>query len=125
MLSAKEEPMIVTASLERTALVGTMTQLLMFIFGHFVPWIAANVFGFGSMMIAATAGYLYAREVALGYGRGALGGAAAGSIGALLGLIFAFTLHDVDRASVLVGTLSAILTGGVGGVFGQLSTKTA
>ena len=117
--------MIVPASLERTALVGTMTQLAMFLLGHFVPWVASNVFGFGSMMIAATAGYLYAREVALGYGRGALGGAAAGVIGALLGLLFAFTLHDVDRASVLVGTLSAILTGAVGGLFGQLSTKTA
>jgi hypothetical protein len=117
--------MIVTASLERAALVGTITQLAMFVLGHFVPWVAANVFGFGSMMIAATAGYLYAREVALGYGRGALGGALAGAIGAALGLIFAFTLHDVDRMSVLVGSLSAILTGAVGGVFGQLSTKTA
>jgi hypothetical protein len=125
MLAAGGTRLINTASLERTALVGTVTQLLMFVVGHFIPWVAANVFGFGSMMIAATAGYLYAREVEAGYARGALGGAVVGGLCALLGLFFAFSLHDVDRLSVLVGTLSAILTGAVGGVFGELSTRTA
>ena len=67
--------MINAPILQRATTVGTMLQLTMVVLGHYIPWVRDNVFMFGGMLISGVAGLLYARDAALGYGRGALGGA--------------------------------------------------
>jgi hypothetical protein len=46
------------------------------------------------MLISGVAGLLYARDAALGYGRGALGGAIAGGLCALIGIGVSVLLGD-------------------------------
>jgi hypothetical protein len=105
----------------RAIFVGTVIQVAMVVIGHFVPWVALHVFMFGGMMISATVGYLYAQEVAKGYGRGALGGAIAGGVCALLGIAVSVVLGDTQPNILALGTAISTLTGAVGGVFGQMS----
>src|ERR1700733_1804956 len=101
--------------------VGTVLQVAMVLIGHFVPWVALHVFMFGGMMISATVGYLYARDVGRGYGFGAFGGAISGGICALLGIAVSVVLGDTQPFVLALGTSISVLTGAVGGVFGQMS----
>jgi hypothetical protein len=113
--------MIDYRALQIATVVGTVLQVAMVVIGHFVPWVALHVFMFGGMMISATVGYLYARDVDKGYGRGALGGAIAGGVCALLGIAVSVILGDTEPAILALGTSISVLTGAIGGVFGQMS----
>ncbi len=113
--------MIDRNALLRATFVGTVIQVAMVVIGRFVPWVALHVFMFGGMMISATVGYLYAQDVAKGYGRGALGGAIAGGVCALLGIAVSVILGDTQPNILALGTAISTLTGAVGGVFGQMS----
>jgi hypothetical protein len=104
----------------RAAVVGTVLQLILAISGHFFPWIAINLFMFGRMMCSATAGYLYGLILGRGYAAGALGGAIAGGLCVVPALAVSVLLGDSPAAMVSIGTGISILTGGVGGAFGQL-----
>ncbi|MEI9887873.1 MAG: hypothetical protein WDN08_15495 [Rhizomicrobium sp.] len=53
--------MLNTRSLQTAVLIGTVLQLAMVVSGHFVPFIALNVFMFGGMGISALAGLIYGR----------------------------------------------------------------
>ena len=111
--------MIDAKTLQRATVVGTVFQLAMVIAGHFVPWVRDNVFMFGGMLISGVAGLLYARDAALGYGRGALGGAIAGGLCALIGIGVSVLLGDTQFFILGLGTAISILTGAVGGLWGQ------
>ena len=115
--------MIDNTALLRATLVGTVIQVAMVAIGHFVPWVALHVFMFGGMMISATVGYLYAQDVAMGYSRGALGGAIAGGVCALLGIAVSVFLGDTQPNILVLGTAISVLTGSVGGLFGQMSAS--
>jgi hypothetical protein len=116
----------IRTAFQRAIVVGVMLLVTFVIFSHYLPWLATQVL-FATMMIAGIAGLLYAREAALGYGFGALGGAFAGGICALIGIALAvllgdapaFTLGPEPRMVLIVGTAISVLTGAVGGLFGQ------
>ena len=71
--------MIDAKILKRAMLVGVVFRLLLWWSpAHFSPFAAAHFLLFGCMMIAGVAGLLYARDLARGFGLGALGGGVSG-----------------------------------------------
>jgi hypothetical protein len=107
----------------RAFIVGTLLQVVMVVLGHFVPWVILHVFEFGGMMISATAGYLYAMDSGKGYFPGATAGAVAGGGCALIGISLSVVLGDLARPFIPFGTAVCVLTGAVGGLFGQMAAN--
>jgi|HubBroStandDraft_6_1064221.scaffolds.fasta_scaffold1080260_2 hypothetical protein len=108
-------------ALERAILVGTLFQVVAVVIAHFSLWIETHALLFGGMMISATMGYLYAQEVARGYVKGACGGAVAGGLCAIIGMAPSVLLGDMTPKMLGVRTLISILTGAVGGIYGQMA----
>lgn len=115
--------MINAPILQRATTVGTLLQLTMIVLGHYIPWIRDNVFMFGGMLISGVAGLLYARDAALGYALGALGGAIAGGFCALIGIAASVLLKDTPPFVIGLGTAISVLTGAVGGLWGELAAR--
>ena len=113
--------MIDARILQRAAVIGTVLQIALSLAGYFFPWVAIHLFMFGRMMISASAGYLYGMELGRGYAIGALGGAAAGGLCVVPAIILSVLLGDTDASMLATGTGISILTGGVGGAFGQIA----
>ncbi len=95
----------------------------MVVIGRFVPWVEMHVFMFGGMMIAAIAGYLYGMDSGKGYPASLLGGAIGGGTCGIIGIAVAIMLREAAMIVLVVGTLICILTGTVGGVFGQMAAN--
>jgi hypothetical protein len=108
-------------ALQRAILVGTLLQIVFVLIAHFSVWIEANALLFAGMMTSATVGYLYAQEVAKGYALGAYGGAIAGGLCAFIGIAVSVLLGDMTARMLLVRGLICILTGAVGGIYGQMA----
>jgi len=108
-------------ALQRAILVGTLLQIVFVLIAHFSVWIEANALLFAGMMTSATVGYLYAQEVAKGYALGAYGGAIAGGLCAFIGIAASVLLGDMTARMLLVRGLICILTGAVGGIYGQMA----
>ncbi len=115
--------MIDARILQRATIVGTVLQVVMVVAGHFLPWVRDHAFMFGGMMISAIAGYLYAADFAGGYLRGALGGAIAGGVCALIGIALSVLLGDTPAFVLGLGTAISVLTGAVGGFWGQVAAR--
>ncbi|HEX4303819.1 MAG TPA: hypothetical protein VHZ78_13565 [Rhizomicrobium sp.] len=111
-------------ALQTATLIGTVLQVAMVVAGHFVPYIALNLFAFGGMGISLVAGLIYGRSAA-GLGGAALGGAIAGGVCALIGIAISVVLGDVPAMILVVGTLSSAVTGAIGGLIGRLVGGTA
>ena len=111
--------MINNRILLRAAIMGLILQLVLAGVGHFVPWVAIHLFLFGRMMISASAGYLYGMNFGRGYVVGALGGAIGGGLCVLPAIAMSVLLGDTLAPMLSLGTGICILTGGVGGSFGQ------
>jgi hypothetical protein len=75
------------------------------------------------MLIAGVAGLLYARDLARGYGSGALGGAAVGAVCGLVAVATASLMGDRPDLFIPYGVMVSTLTGLVGGLFGQLDAQ--
>lgn len=102
-------------ALSRAIVVGTVLQLAMVLSGHWVPAIAAG-FAVGGMAISFLAGWL-AAAWALHRGMAAArGGAIAGGVCALIGILVSWLLGDVTAAVLALGTLSSAVTGALGGL---------
>lgn len=108
---------------QRALTVGLLLQITMVVLGHYVEWVALNVFRFGGMFISGVAGLLYARDLDRGWGAGAFGGTFAGGLCALIGVIVSVMLHDTPPNIVLFAVPSSALTGAVGGLFGQMAAN--
>jgi hypothetical protein len=113
--------MIDARILRRAVIAGTVLQIVLSLSGYFFPWVAIRFFMFGRMMISASAGYLYGMELGRGYAAGALGGAIAGGLCVVPAIALSVLLGDTDASMLAVGTGISILTGGVGGAFGQIA----
>jgi hypothetical protein len=109
--------------LQRSALVGTAMQVTVVVLAHYLVWFRASMLDFAVMMLSGLAGLFYAREFAAGYGRGALGGAIAGGTCGLIGISAANILGDVALIVLPFGTAITILTGAIGGLFGQMGAN--
>jgi hypothetical protein len=113
--------MIDSSALSRAMIVGTALQVVLAILAFFSGWIAQHALLFGAMMVSAVAGYLYAQDVAKGYLAGAAGGFVAGGVSGLFGVAMSVVLGNTDPGLFVQNTLVFVLTGGVGGVFGQMA----
>ncbi len=100
--------------------IGTVAQLAMVIAGHFVPFIKEKLFALGGMAISLVAGLIYALMAGGGWGDSLLGGALAGGVCALIGIVVSFLMKDVPAPVIVFGTIGSAVTGAVGGAIGRL-----
>jgi hypothetical protein len=105
--------------LRRAALVGVVLELLLVIGGHVYPALRPNLL-FGCMLIAGVAGLLYARDLARGFGLGALGGAVLGALCGVVAVGVSNLLGDRPDLFIAYGVIVLTLVGAIGGLFGQL-----
>jgi hypothetical protein len=110
-------------ALTRAMIVGTTLQIVLAVLADLSTWIAQHALLFGAMMLSAIAGYLYAQDVSKGYFAGATGGLVAGGVSGLFGVAFSIILGDTDPGLFVQNTLIFVLTGGVGGLFGQMAAQ--
>ena len=109
--------------LRRAITVGVFFELVLVAMGHYRPRFRPTFELFGCMLIAGVAGLLYARDLARGYGAGALGGAAVGAVCGLVAVATASLLGDRPDLFIPYGVMVSTLTGAVGGLFGQLDAQ--
>lgn len=117
----KRAQLVDNSALQRAILVGTALQIVFVLMAHFSAWIETHALLFAGMMTSATVGYLYAQEVSKGYALGAYGGAIAGGLCAFIGIALSVLLGDMTEGTLLVRDLISILTGTVGGLYGQMA----
>ncbi|HTI67799.1 MAG TPA: hypothetical protein VL460_09685 [Caulobacteraceae bacterium] len=109
-------------ALQVAAVTGAVAQVLLVLAGHFVVFIADNLFALGGLAIAAAAGVIYARRAAPG--PILLGGAVAGGLGAAVGIALSALLGDVPWSLILLGGLAGAVAGAAGaGVRRALSQR--
>lgn len=105
--------------LGRALIVGTLLEIALMVASHFRPWLQIHYALFGSMMIAGTAGLLYARDLARGYIMGALGGLVVGAACGIAAVASATMLGDQPEQFIPYGVMVCALVGAIGGLFGQ------
>jgi len=100
--------------------IGLVLQLAMVIGGHYTPAVK-ELFAALGMGFSLVAGFLYVWLAIKGTWRTDLvGGAIAGGVCALIGIALSAALGDVPAMILLFGTLSSVVTGGMGGAVGKL-----
>ncbi len=109
--------------LRRAMLVGVIFELGLVAMGHYRPRFRPTFELFGCMLIAGVAGLLYARDLARGYASGGLGGVVVGAVCGLVAVAVATLLGDHPDRYIPYGVMVCALTGGVGGLFGQLDAQ--
>jgi|GEM_PF-523042 hypothetical protein len=109
--------------LVRTVTVGIVLQVLLMVTVHFSPYVAEHVFLFGGMTICAVAGYLYGMDTGKGYFTSATIAAIVGGVAALAGVGLSVALRDAPAHIVPMFTTICVVTGAVGGLFGQMSAN--
>ena len=109
--------------LRRAIMVGVIFELALVALGHIRPAFKPTFELFGCMLIAGVAGLLYARDLARGYGAGALGGAAVGAVCGLTAVAAASLMGDRPDLFIPYGVIVSTITGVAGGFFGQLDAQ--
>jgi hypothetical protein len=107
--------------------IGTVAQVAMVVAGHSNPSVAA-LFAVGGMGISLLAGVIYAwlvRGEAHTAGSLAIAGAVAGGVCAFIGILVSHLLGDVPTSLLLLGTISSVVTGAIGGALGKLFASKA
>jgi hypothetical protein len=110
-------------ALSRATFVGVVIEVVMVMIAHFAPWLRTHYYLFALMMIAATSGYIYAADTGRGFFTGATAGAVAGGICGFVGLGISVLLHDVVSTLLPIDTAVCVVTGAVGGLWGQVSAN--
>jgi hypothetical protein len=103
----------------KSAVIGTILQLVMVVVGHFVPQVA-NVFPIAGTGIGGLAGLLngmWSRNA--GLGSAAVGGAVAGGAGGAIGTLVSSLMGDVPMSTLGIGTGSTAAAGLLGGLIGK------
>ncbi len=99
----------------RSTLGGTALQLAMVIAGHSNPGVA-RLFAILGMAISLIAGAAYARMArSATASAAATGGAVAGGVCALIGIVVSYLLGDVSMSVLILGTASSAVAGAIGG----------
>jgi hypothetical protein len=107
----------------RATFVGVVIQIAMVVAWHFLPWLHGYYYLLALLMIAATAGYVYAADTGGGFFVGATAGAIVGGICGFVALLLTVMLHDIARNFIPLDTAFCVLTGAVGGLWGQVSAN--
>ncbi len=105
--------------LGRALLVGVVLEVGLMVAAHYRPLIQFHYALFGIMMIAGTAGLLYARDLARGYVMGALGGLVIGTACGVAAVATSNLLGDQPESFIPYGVMICALLGAIGGLFGQ------
>jgi len=108
--------------LRRAMIVGLVLQLALLACGWLWPWFRPGLL-FGVMMTAGVAGLLYARDLARGFLSGMLGGAIVGAAGGVAAVAGANWLGEQPELFIPYGAMVTMLTGAVGGFFGELDAR--
>jgi hypothetical protein len=112
--AAASNPMI------KSAIIGTVLQLIMVVVGHYVPQVA-NLFPIAGTGIGGLAGILNGLWASKGSMPSAAGGGAvAGGVGGAIGTLVSSLLGDVPMSTLAIGTGSTAAAGLVGGLIGKL-----
>jgi hypothetical protein len=111
--------MLNTRALVIATFLGTVLQVALVVLGHSNKSIA-NLFAVGGMGISLLAGALYT-WIARGGSTGTLGlgGLIAGGACAFIGILVSYLLGDVPGTLLLLGTVSSLVTGALGGWLGR------
>jgi hypothetical protein len=96
-------------------------QVALMVGAHFSTYIAQQGFLLGGMTICAVAGYLYAMDTGKGYFTSATIAAILGGFCALVGVGVSVALRDAPLHIIPMFTTICVMTGAVGGLFGQMS----
>jgi hypothetical protein len=107
------------SALVTATIIGLVPQLAMVIGGHYSPAIK-ELFAAGGMIFSLIAGIAFAYLAGGHRPPDVRGGAAAGGLCALLAIAVSVILGDVPPSLLLVGTVSSVITGAVGGAIGKL-----
>lgn len=105
--------------LGRALIVGALLEIVLMAASHVRPLLQIHYALFGCMMIAGTAGLLYARDLARGYIMGALGGLVIGAACGIVAVASANILGDQPEQFIPYGVMICALVGAIGGLFGQ------
>ena len=105
--------------LGRALLVGVVLEVGLMVACHFRPLLQIQYGLFGIMMIAGTAGLLYARDLARGYVMGALGGLVIGTACGVAAVATSNLLGDQPENFIPYAVMICALLGAIGGLFGQ------
>ena len=111
-----------TKSLIIATLVGTVLQIAMIAIGHYVPFVRDKVFMLGGLALSLIAGVIYAKLAGGTWPLSLAGGAIAGGVCALIGIAASVALKDTPPMILVVGTLSSVVTGLIGGALGKLAS---
>jgi len=108
---------------------GSLLQVAMVLLGLAFPALQrGNFYPIGGTLLALGAGFLFARWVALRQLLPALvGGGLVGGLSSCLGLVAAAVTGQASPGpvvTVLIGTLTGLVAGSVGGFFGMLFRET-
>jgi hypothetical protein len=100
--------------------IGTVLQVAMVVTGHSNASVAA-MFAVGGMSISLIAGLIYGYLSKGPRNLGSLiaGGATAGGICAFIGILVSHLMGDVPPSLLLLGTVSSVVTGAIGGAIGK------
>ena len=107
-------------ALINATVIGTVLQLAMIVAGHFIPFVKDNVFMLGGLAISLVAGLLYARAAKGSWIDSLIGGLIAGGVCALIGIAASVAWGDTAREILLLGTVSSVVTGAIGGAVGKV-----
>ncbi len=108
--------------LRRAMIVCLVFQLALLACGRLWPWLRTGLL-FGVMIVAGVAGLLYARDLAHGFLPGMLGGAMVGAAGGVAAVAGANWLGERPDIFIPYGAMVTMLTGAVGGFFGELDAR--
>jgi len=105
--------------LGRALITGVVLEVAFVAAGHYRPLLDTHFGLFSVMMIAGTAALLYARDLARGYVKGALGGLVIGAACGIAAVGAANLLGDHPDTFLPYGVMICALVGAIGGLFGQ------
>ena len=97
-----------------STLAGTIAELAMAVSGHFIPVIKDYVFAVGGMIISLIVGAWFARMARARWGATLIGGAIAGGVGALIGILVSAAMGDIPWIIATYGTASSTVAGVIG-----------
>ncbi len=105
----------------RATLIGAVLQLTLAIGGHIDARIA-NLFAVGGMFLSLVAGLIFGRwSPPISQTVAIVGGAIAGAVCALVGILESYRLKDVPAWVIAFGPFSSAVTGAIGGFLGRLA----
>ena len=103
----------------KSAVIGTLLQIVMVVVGHYVPQLATlfPVAGTGIGAIAGLLNGLWSQHASPTSAAGS--GAVAGGAGGLIGTLVSHLLGDVPMSTLAIGTGSTAVAGLVGSLIGK------